>query len=89
MNYISRKYLPDYAIQTRQSQCIKKVCFNLGQYKNRPTLKHRRMRCIESCTTPIKDKYPLTRRDQPSAKTDVSCQKVPSTPNTKMSELQH
>ena len=89
MNYISGKYIPDYAKQTRQTQCIKKVCFNLGQHQNKPISKHGRMRCIESCTTPIKDKYPLTRRDQPSAKTDVTGQKATSTTDTKMSELQH
>ena len=40
MNYISGKYIPDYAKQTRQTQCIKKVCFNLGQHQNKPISKH-------------------------------------------------
>ena len=74
MNYINGKYIPEYAKQTRDSQCIKKVCFNIKE--NKKTLKHGRVRCTDKSPTPLKDKYPLNRRKSPSATADVSCQKV-------------
>ena len=97
MNYINEKYIPEYAKQTRDSQCIKKVCFNIKE--NKKTLKHGRVRCTDKSPTPLKDKYPLTRRKSPSATADVSCQKVilrsqysdtnDVRPSTKVSEHEH